>query len=135
MKTVQKVRLVNPCGINIDKEELNACGFHCSSCKKEVVDFRGMTTAEFGETIRLKGAEQNCGVFRESQLAGKRISWLERIQMLYFRQKRSSSIFAKSMMILTLMLLAGCVSQKKGFCGGYSVNEIKSNGNLKKGAK
>lgn len=67
------LRLPSPCPMTMNRLKKDD-GFHCNSCKKDIVDFRNKTDEEI--IAYLKASTQNpCGIFREEQVSVPTYSW------------------------------------------------------------
>lgn len=83
MKNAIKISITEPCAKNFNNFKPIHGGGFCSSCKKEVIDFMGMSNAEM--MLHLKKKKENlCGRFTQQQLkqpisiVPTRSAWLHR---------------------------------------------------------
>jgi hypothetical protein len=58
------IKLDAPCPITLGRLE-NSSGFHCSSCDREIIDFRNKSTEEI---IAFLSVNHACGIFNQDQV-------------------------------------------------------------------
>jgi hypothetical protein len=56
----KQIQINNPCPMLLSKMKINN-GFYCSSCKKDIVDYRGKSEDQILQQIK----ENTCGIFDE----------------------------------------------------------------------
>ena len=67
MKQQFNLIINSPCSENFNKFDTIDKGGFCNSCKKEVIDFRNMTSTELIEFFK-KNEPKTCGIFKTSQM-------------------------------------------------------------------
>lgn len=69
-KTNVMINLKFPCSQKTSTMQETSCGFYCSSCEKEIHDFRGKSVEEIND-IRNKSTGEICGVFDKDHVRKK----------------------------------------------------------------
>lgn len=77
---LSNLKIENPCPMLIGRLKGEESGnYHCSSCEKTIVDFRGLSDKEVVAKLQ-EGT--HCGIFYEDQLQGqkqvRRYNWMEK---------------------------------------------------------
>ncbi len=68
MNSENNLRINHPCPYLVNRLVKDGDNLHCRSCKKNIVDFRGMDFEE----IKCKVTPDTCGIFTIDQLKGQR---------------------------------------------------------------
>ena len=120
---MQKIKLTQPCPIDLSKEQQTKQGAFCSVCSKDVIDFRNMAPHEIKEVLLKKKDSNPCGTFNSEQLENPFDDFRDKILHWYSSLKKRKSINSRILLniLLVIMFLTSCrVKKSGGLSGAYA---------------
>jgi TonB family protein len=101
-----KPHIPNPCPENWETMKIGLNSRFCENCKKDVVDFTGMSRQQILETLFSNHDKKICGRFKKSQLDFTHTELLVTINALSKQPKNSNLAFY--LLTMGTLLLASC---------------------------